>query len=243
MGRVLVLADIHANLRALEAVLRDGARRSFDYLWVLGDVVGYGPEPEECVERVAECASTCVAGNHDMAAVGAVELERFNPDAAAACLWTRDRLSPSAVRYLSGLPLRAEESPFTLVHGSPRDPLWEYVVSPATALTLASHCRGTHCLVGHTHCQNVFGLAGSAEIRSVRVDGGIRVSLTERLLLNPRAVGQPRDGDPRAAYAVYDDDDGTMTFHRVEYDVAGVCAAVLRTGLPDTLALRLHAGR
>ncbi len=236
------MADIHANLRALEAVLRDGVRHSFDRLWVLGDVVGYGPEPEECVERVAECASTCVRGNHDMAAVGAIDLTQFNADAAAACLWTRHRLSPSAVKYLSGLPLRADEPPFTLVHGSPRDPLWEYVVSPSTALALRVHCREAHCIVGHTHRQTVLCMVSAAEQLAVDVDGSVRVSLSQRLLLNPGAVGQPRDGDPRAAYAVYDDEDQTVTFHRVEYDVAGASAAILGAGLPQALALRLHAG-
>ncbi|HAM46072.1 MAG TPA: metallophosphoesterase [Propionibacteriaceae bacterium] len=243
MGRSLLLADVHANLRALEAVLLDARRGDgFDSIWMLGDLVGYGPEPDECVARLREHPLVCVAGNHDLGVVGDIDLSRFNPDAATACLWSRRRLSASSIRFLRELPLEYHLPPFLLVHGSPRDPVWEYVVSPGDALLLASFCDETHCLTGHTHRSCAYRMVAGPALASTSGLLGLEVVLDGRLIINPGAVGQPRDGDPRAAYAVLDSDAKTVTFRRVAYDVCGTAADMLRNGLPVALARRLHAG-
>ncbi|MBN1153060.1 MAG: metallophosphoesterase family protein [Dehalococcoidia bacterium] len=238
---MLVVADVHGNLRALDAVLEDARiGGGFDCVWVLGDLVGYGPNPEECVTRLRGLKARCVAGNHDLGAVGGIDLRKFNHDAAAACAWTAERLSESSVAYLRGLPLRLHVPPFELVHGSPREPVWEYVLSAADAVRVAGYCNDMHCLTGHTHRPVVYSMeAESAPDVSVTST----VELGGRLLINPGAVGQPRDGDPRAAYILYDSEAGNVRFNRVEYDVDGAAAEVLRCGLPQSLAWRLHAGR
>lgn len=243
MGRYLLLADVHANLRALDAVLADARNRGgFDVVWMLGDVVGYGPEPDECIERLREYPLVCVAGNHDLATVERVDLDLFNREAAIACVWGRTRLSERSLRFLQELPLEQRVQPFHLVHGSPRSPAWEYVVSPGDALRAGRFCLELHCLVGHTHCPVVYRmLPGEAPDGGSTSDGDTTM-LQGRLLINPGAVGQPRDGDPRAAYAVLDTVGQVVTFHRVEYDVAGTSTAMLRLGLPAALARRLHGG-
>ena len=240
MGRSLLLADIHANLRALDAVLQDAwLGGGFDSVWVLGDVVGYGPEPDECVSRLREYPLLCVAGNHDLGAVGSIDLRRFNPDAAAACLWSRRRLSASSLLFLRELPLERRVPPFLLVHGSPRDPVWEYVSSPEDALLVGASCVETHCLAGHTHRPCVLDMIVGSVPALIDAAG---VALVGRLFINPGAVGQPRDGDPRAAYAVLDSDAGVVSFHRVVYDVRGTADDMMRNGLPVALAWRLHTG-
>lgn len=241
MGRSLLLADVHANLRALDAVLQDARLGGgFGGVWVLGDVVGYGPEPDECVARLREYPLVCVAGNHDLGVAGSIDLRRFNPDAAAACAWSRRRLSASSLRFLRELPLELHVPPFHLVHGSPGDPVWEYVSSPEDALRAGAFCVETHCLAGHTHWPRVLDMVAGSVTPST---SGCGVALVGRLFINPGAVGQPRDGDPRAAYAVLDDDAGVVSFHRVAYDVRGTADDMVRNGLPVALAWRLHTGR
>jgi diadenosine tetraphosphatase ApaH/serine/threonine PP2A family protein phosphatase len=240
MGRSLLLADVHANLRALDAVLQDaGLGGGFDSVWVLGDVVGYGPEPDECVARLREYPLVCVAGNHDLGAAGSIDLRTFNPDAAAACLWSRRRLSASSLLFLRELPLELRVPPFLLVHGSPRDPVWEYVTSSEDAVRAGSFCVETHCLAGHTHLPRVLDMVADSVPPRIPEAG---VGLAGRLFINPGAVGQPRDGDPRAAYAVLDGDAGVVSFHRVAYDVRRTADDMVRGGLPVALAWRLHTG-
>lgn len=242
MARILVVADVHANLCALRAVLEDAlCNGAVDAVWVLGDVVGYGPEPNECITLLNEHPLICVAGNHDLGVIGYVRLERFNVDAARACLWTRRHLSACSSRFLAGLPLRRSAGSFLLVHGSPRDPTWEYVTSESHARLLAPWCEQDHCLVGHTHRP----LAARLETRTLRPGVGTSaraLQLRERYMINPGSVGQPRDGDPRAAYVILNPEAATASFHRVSYDVGSVAEAVERSGLPLSLARRLHVG-
>ncbi len=243
MARYLLLADVHANLQALEAVFGDAARRGgFDSVWVLGDIVGYGPQPDECIERLREESMACVAGNHDLGVTGRADLDYFNSDAATVCMWSRSRLTVSSTRFLQELPLRQSEAPVLLVHGSPRDPVWEYVTSARQAAGLLAFCEEPHCFVGHTHCQAVFSMQGAPEGFAGVPAACPVVTLDGRMIVNPGSVGQPRDGDPRAAYAMYDTRDATVRFHRVSYDVRATSDLMLRLGLPAALARRLHAG-
>ncbi len=243
MERRLVLSDVHGNLAALQAVIRDAQRSGgFDVVWCLGDLVGYGPHPDECVECLRQYPLVGVVGNHDLGAVGEVALDRFNPDAAMACLWTQRMISTSTTMFLRGLPRLVRLPPFILAHGSPRDPVWEYVYSSAQTLDLATWCAQPHCIVGHTHRPAVFSLtaASSRDVVELEDDGGVQ--LRGRLLLNPGSVGQPRDGDPRASYAVLDESCQAIRFKRVEYDVEATVTEMLRRKLPQQLALRLRAG-
>jgi len=242
MARHLVLADIHSNLEALDAVLVDARalRGGFDDVWCAGDIVGYGPFPGECIARLRDLAALCVAGNHDLGVTGKLELSWFNNEAAEACRWTAGQISSGDLRFLAALPQSRSLGPFLVVHGSPRDPVREYVTSAQMAGTLASYCDSTHCLVGHTHCPAAFGMEPPA-LHPVGDSVVVRIQ-TGRFLLNPGAVGQPRDGDPRAAYAIYDDSARVFEFHRVEYNVGIAASAIISRGLPKCLAMRLHCG-
>ncbi|MCK9357861.1 MAG: metallophosphatase family protein [Dehalococcoidia bacterium] len=244
MDRYVVLADIHANARALRAVLRDAAASGpVRTVWVLGDVVGYGAEPNECIELLRDYACVSVAGNHDLGAIGRADLSLFNANAAAACAWTSARLSSASVEFLSALAARVEAPPFLLVHGSPAGPTWEYVVSAARARELSSFCPLPHCLVGHTHVPAAFRMdAAPAGRAGVEVVDGVLSLRQGRFLVNPGSVGQPRDGDPRAAYADVLVDDLTVHFRRVAYDVAAAAASIVNAGLPEMLGARLRVG-
>lgn len=236
--RYAILADIHANLEALEAVLKDLEKRGgADEIWCLGDIVGYGPDPGPCIKRLVSYPHQAVAGNHDWAAIGRLALSAFNPDAAAAALWTADQLSPQEVHYLDSLPLQIIKGDFTLVHGSPRSPLWEYIIAPLTAQASFPLFSTPYCLVGHTHIPALF-----QERRGMGLLPPLLPLSEERLIVNPGGVGQPRDGDPRAAYTLYDE--GTRTLHhfRVSYDVGRTQHKMMGKGLPPTLAARLSLG-
>lgn len=214
----------------------------FDAIWMLGDVVGYGPDPDACIALLGEYPLVCIAGNHDLGVIGRVSLSQFNSIAAEACLWTRRRLSLASWRFLSELPLRSSQASFVLVHGSPRDPIWEYVTGEAQAKCLASFCEKAHCLAGHTHRPLVLSMTEGEALPPRTVSDGERVVVRGRLIINPGAVGQPRDGDPRAAYGLLSTGTGTVSLHRVSYDVEGTAAAMRVAGLPLPLATRLHAG-
>ncbi|MDH4142676.1 MAG: metallophosphatase family protein [Chloroflexota bacterium] len=238
--RVAVLSDIHSNLVALQAVL--GHVGSVDAVWHLGDIVGYGPDPDGVVARLAEVGAVGVLGNHDAAALGGPEIEWFNPDARAAAEWTRDTITAATRTWLDDLPLRREIGPMTLVHGSPRDPLREYVSSLGVARASLASLTTRYGLHGHTHVPVAFVDAGDS-VGVLDARDGTTLALDERTtLLNPGSVGQPRDGDPRAAYLVLDTDDDAVTWHRVRYDVAPVQAAIRAAGLPPRLADRLAVG-
>jgi diadenosine tetraphosphatase ApaH/serine/threonine PP2A family protein phosphatase len=241
--RIAVLSDIHANLVALEAVL--AAVGTIDAVWQLGDVVGYGPEPDAVVARLGDIGARGVRGNHDAAALGGPEIDWFNPDARAAVEWTRDRIGGPTRSWLGALPLTLADGDRYLVHGSPRDPIWEYVTNSAVArANLASLAeRGaTVGLHGHTHVPIAFrDDDGRVEVIAP-ADGSVLRLDSRRVLLNPGSVGQPRDGDPGSSWLELDTAASTVTWHRVSYDVPAVQAAVLAAGLPRRLADRLALG-
>jgi diadenosine tetraphosphatase ApaH/serine/threonine PP2A family protein phosphatase len=252
--RIALIADVHSNLEALEAVLRDATRRRpVDAWWCLGDIVGYGPDPTACLERVRELGALCIAGNHDWGAVGKVALTEFNAAAAAACRWNGEHLGQQQHDFLGNLPLTIELGPstdsgqplFTLAHGSPRDPIWEYLLSPDQALECIKLLNTPHGLVGHSHLPLWFALNEQREASltygSLSEEAPLSLS-GARFILNPGSVGQPRDGDPRAAYAIYDGDSDSVTSYRVEYDIPSVQAKVIEAGLPVSVAQRLSMG-
>ena len=242
--RCAVLADIHANLAALEAVLNDIEKKGgFDETWCLGDIVGYGPDPRPCLEMVQRLKPFCIAGNHDLAAIGRIDTAYFNPDAAIACQWTTAQLAPADIAYLDSLPLTLEREGFTLVHGSPRDPVWEYVFSASIAAGNFDVFRSQLCLVGHTHEPIVFRLEKDGECKAAAFSPGIGLVLGHtRMMINPGGVGQPRDGDPRASYAIYESEGRVMRLYRVPYDVQATQDRMMRAGLPVRLVARLGEG-
>jgi diadenosine tetraphosphatase ApaH/serine/threonine PP2A family protein phosphatase len=252
--RYAVLADIHANLTALQAVLTDIERRGgVEGLWCLGDIVGYGPDPHECIELIRHKASLCVAGNHDRAAEGKVNPADFNVDAGAAALWTRRQLQPQEVEYLESLPLILEKDNVTLAHGSPRNPIWEYILSTDTAEANFQVFPTACCLVGHSHLPLCFekendpSLPESGNkkgtVKRDLIDGCLVELGGKRAIINPGSVGQPRDNDPRASYGIYDAESASFTLHRVPYDIGAVQQRMEEAGLPGPLIERLAYGR
>ena len=238
--RVAVLSDIHSNIVALDAVLSHAG--DVDAIWHLGDVVGYGPEPDAVVARLSERDATGVRGNHDAAAVGGFEINWFNPEARAAAEWTRDRISSATRTWIEALPERRIVDDVLLVHGSPRDPLREYVTDLVVAGENLQAQETEHALHGHTHVPVAWmAMPGGVAMTEGKEDGGTQLG-SYRALVNPGSVGQPRDGDPRAAYLVLDQEVGRVTWHRVEYDIERVQAAMRGAGLPDRLAARLTFG-
>lgn len=247
--RVLLLSDVHSNYEALTAVVRDARDRGpVDAVWNLGDTVGYGPDPGQCVRFLRDAGAVSVAGNHDLGATGRISLREFNPFAAAACRWNGSQLTQEEAAFLGGLPLRVEERPFTLVHGSPRDPVWEYLFSEKAAEQSFPLFSTPFCLVGHTHFPLAFTLLdseGQQQCRGVLLAPDVPLKLEEgiRLIYNPGSVGQPRDGDPRSAYALYDREAQTITHYRAPYDIAATQQRMTAAGLPLYLVERLAAGR
>jgi diadenosine tetraphosphatase ApaH/serine/threonine PP2A family protein phosphatase len=242
--RCAILADIHANLAALEAVLDDIRQKGgVDEWWCLGDIVDYGPDPHPCLEIVQRLGPLCVAGNHDLAAIGRVDTAYFNPDAVVSSRWTAAQLTPAEIAYLDGLPLTLEIGGFTLFHGSPRDPIWEYIFSAGIAAGNFDHFRSPYCLVGHTHVPVVFRLEKSGACLAAGLSPGIGLVLGEtRMIINPGGVGQPRDGDPRASYAIYESEGRVLRLYRVPYDIKSTQDRILKAGLPVRLATRLEMG-
>ena len=238
--RVAVLSDIHANRVALDAVL--SAAGDVDAVWHLGDVVGYGPEPDAVVDRLVEVKALGVAGNHDLAALGGNEIDWFNPDAKAAMLWTRAAITASTRAWLAQLPATRTIETFSLVHGSHRDPVWEYVTSVPIARASLALLKTPVGLHGHTHVPMVWA-DRTERIEAIAPGPGSSFVLDGRpALLNPGSVGQPRDGDPTASWLEIDTGAATATWRRVAYDVAAVVAAIRDAGLPARLAARLPAG-
>ena len=240
--RTLIIADIHANLTALEAVLAH-AQGTFDMVWCLGDLVGYGPEPNECVQRVrALDGLVCLSGNHDHAAVGNIDLNTFNPVAATALRWTRSRLLPESRDYLNRLPSIQDVNGTTLAHGSPRHPVWEYISDAAIAEQNFAHFGGAICLVGHTHVAHLFQHDGD-RCNEITGPTGKRFGLNAgRYILNPGGVGQPRDRNPQAAYALLDLATASWEQRRVPYNIAETQRRMRAQDLPEALIMRLDFG-
>jgi diadenosine tetraphosphatase ApaH/serine/threonine PP2A family protein phosphatase len=240
--RVAVISDVHGNWHALEAVLEDVEQEGPDELWCLGDLVGYGPRPNPCCAAVERRASICLAGNHDLGVLGEIDLEEFSGDAVAAARWTRGVLAEGSRSFLESLRPQGEREGVELFHASPRDPVWEYVLSADVARAAFELTRSPLVLVGHSHVPLAITLEDEV------VDGGIAAGGTElplapdRWLLNPGSVGQPRDGDARAAWLLLDFERETASFRRVEYDVASTQQEIRERELPDALAQRLAHG-
>lgn len=238
--RVAVLSDIHANLTALDAVL--AAVPSVDEVWQLGDIVGYGPEPDEVVARLRDIGAHGVRGNHDAAAVGGLEIESFNVDARRAMEWTRATIADDTRAWLAALPERLEREGFTLVHGSPRDPIWEYVTSTPVARAGIAAMDTPHGLHGHTHVPVAY-LEDDGHIETMSPGAGSVITFDgHRAFLNPGSVGQPRDGIPTASWLLLDTDARTGTWHRTAYDVGRVQRAMEGVNLPERLVARLAYG-
>lgn len=242
--RCLVLSDIHSNLEAFQAVLEDAG--PVDEVWCLGDVVGYGPDPNACVELLRSMPHLCIAGNHDWATLGKLDLRDFNPDAREANLWNRQQLTPDNLAYLEALPEVLVEGRFTLAHGSPRHPIWEYIIYCSTAQTNSGFFDTPFCFVGHTHTPVIFRLddpeiEDSCEPLAPVLDEPLALK-GERLIINPGSVGQPRDGDPRASFAILDLAALTLEYRRVHYPVEKTQAKMMEFDLPLRLVLRLGYG-
>ncbi len=240
--RVAVISDIHANLHALEAVLEDIDRETPDAIWCLGDLVGYGPRPNECCARVRERADVCLVGNHDLVALGTLGIEDFNPEAADAARWTAAALDEESRSFLSSLPPSAAPEHAQLFHASARDPVWEYVLTDEAATATLLLTTAPVVLVGHSH------IALAVTLSAGIVEGGLAPAgttreLVGRWLLNPGSVGQPRDGDPDAAWLLLDLEARFASFRRVAYSIKETQGELRDAGLPEALASRLAVGQ
>jgi predicted phosphodiesterase len=244
--RALVVSDIHANLAALEAVIADAATVGYDKVWCLGDTVGYGPEPDACIARLRSLDATVVVGNHDWAAIGFMDADEFNPEARRAVLWTQAHLSPLSLAWLKELPDQPQvEGDFTLTHGSPRDPVWEYVLRPADAAENLTWFKTPFCLVGHTHVPSLFvwrAAEGRIQREAPTFGKAMPLDSATRVILNPGSVGQPRDNNPRSAYAILDTEQLTWLPRRVAYPIEVTQAHMRTAGLPERLINRLEFG-
>jgi len=241
--RYAIIADIHANLEAFTAVLADMERRGgVAEIWCLGDIVGYGPDPHQCIRLLRQYKHVCVAGNHDWAAIGKVDTSVFNPDAAAACHWTARQLKSGDVKYLEKLPRTIEKDDFLLAHGSPREPIWEYLVSTSLARENLTFFQLPYCLVGHSHVPAIFKDEGDY-CTSSRLSPSVGIVLgNSRLIINPGGVGQPRDGNPQASYAIYDSESKVIRLYRLPYDIKTTQDKMMQYGLPVRLVARLDYG-
>jgi predicted phosphodiesterase len=240
--RILIISDVHANLTALEAVLKDAG--DFEACWCLGDLVGYGPDPNECIERVRQIPGlVCLLGNHDAAALNQIDIASFNLEARRALLWTQKILTPESIAYLKERPERIAIDSVTLVHGSPRHPVWEYLLDTRAATQNFDHFDTPFCFVGHSHLPVIYQKRESrvyAEMIIPQVPGSVK--MVPRAIFNPGSVGQPRDHDPRASYAIFDSGEAVWQYCRVSYDVAGVQARMMEVDLPQRHIQRLSAG-
>ena len=238
--RVAIVSDIHSNLTAFRTVAADFGE--VDEVWCLGDLVGYGPDPNECIALLREYPHVCIAGNHDWAAIGKVETDVFNTAAASAAAWTAQQLTEESLDYLRALPLEIDREGWHLVHGSPRDPIWEYVLEASQAEDLFSLFPGRGCLIGHSHIPMIF-VETPDGIEYLGPEYGEPLDLEEsRVIVNPGGVGQPRDGDPRASYALLDTAAAQLEFRRVTYDVEAVQERMQAADLPRPLWRRLSYG-
>ncbi len=242
--KVAVISDIHANRHAFEATLDAVAASDASELWCLGDLVGYGAEPDACVELARDHAAVCLAGNHDLAVTGEISLDEFSRGAAVAAQWTREVMEPENVAFLAGLKPEGEEASVGLFHASPRDHVWEYVLSTLLAELCLDAQDNRICLIGHSHVALSFVRHEGELATGEPQRAGTQLAVAEgEWLLNPGSVGQPRDGDPRASWLLLDLDAMIASFHRADYDIAGAAAAIRAARLPDSLAERLEYGQ
>jgi diadenosine tetraphosphatase ApaH/serine/threonine PP2A family protein phosphatase len=241
-----VISDIHSNRHALETVLEAVDATGVEEIWCLGDLVGYGAEPDACTTLVRERSSVCLVGNHDLAVLGALDISTFSEAASAAVEWTRENVGAETLEFLASLDPVASQSGVGLYHASPRDPIWEYVLSADQAEAGLEVQEERVGLIGHSHIALFFVRAPGAHgyPQGAQATDGAELAVAEgNWLLNPGSVGQPRDGDPRAAWLELDTEAWAARYHRVEYDVEGAAAAIVAAGLPGLLAERLEVGR
>jgi len=239
---ILIISDIHANLTALEAVLSETGEP--EATWCLGDLIGYGPDPNQCIQRIRELPNLlCLIGNHDAAALDLIDISSFNPEAQQAVLWTQGQLTPANADYLLNLPERIVTEQITLAHGSPRYPIWEYLLDTRTAAQNFSHFETPFCFVGHSHLPLIFQKNSIHQgVELIVPETPSLVEMTPRAIFNPGSVGQPRDRDPRAAYAIFDPDALSWEYRRIAYDIQSVQARMAAANLPDRHIQRLSSG-
>jgi len=242
--RVLIVSDIHSNYTALETVLVVAG--SVDQLWNLGDTIGYGPRPNECTTAMQNYADVMISGNHDLACLGKIDLSDFNPDARTANIWNGEQLQPNNRALLDVLPpMREVDERFLVAHGSPREPVWEYLLSRQQAEDNFELFEHQVCLIGHSHVPLIFRQHPDGHCdEPILGDADLTLDLVEgyRYLLNPGSVGQPRNQDPRAAYAILDTEANTFQFKRIEYDIAQTQHQMRDANLPVALIRRLEYG-
>jgi len=245
--RVAVLSDIHSNRQALEAVLAAVEEADVDQAWCLGDMVGYGADPDACTALVRERCATCLVGNHDLAVLGGLDISTFSETAAAAVEWTREHVNEETLEFLAELEPTASQQGVGLFHASPRDPIWEYVISNDQADAGFDAQEERVGLIGHSHIALFFCRAPGSHrgyAQGAQAEAGLEIELPDgQWMLNPGSVGQPRDGDPRAAWLELDTATWTARWHRIEYDIAAAATAIRAAGLPPSLADRLEVGR
>jgi predicted phosphodiesterase len=242
--RIALISDIHGNLPALEAVLSAIEKQSVDAIWCLGDLIGYGAQPNECVDLTSRSVELCLIGNHDLVVIDRLDITDFSPNAAAAAEWTKHQLTQDARGYLEKLAPTHEQGPIGLFHGSPRDPVWEYVLSSIAADDCFDAMDARVGAVGHSHVALAFWREGDGPTAGAQSEDGVQLDMSSgRWLLNPGSVGQPRDGDPRASWVVLELGSWQTTWHRTEYDIDTAAGAIRAAGLPKQLADRLYYGQ
>ena len=238
--RILVISDIHANLTALDAILTDAGE--FEAAWCLGDLVGYGPDPNECIAKVRALPNLrCIIGNHDAAALDQIDTKTFNLEARQALEWTQKTLTETSVSFLSSLQQKIEINNVTLTHGSPRHPVWEYLMDSQTAALNFDYFSTPYCFVGHTHLPVVY-TREEKKLVVYKPTPNNKITLSPRTIINPGSVGQPRDHDPRAAYVIYNPEENTWDYRRLTYDIPAVQTRMADAQLPERHIVRLQAG-
>jgi predicted phosphodiesterase len=242
--RIALLSDVHGNLPAFEAVVADVDSAGADEIWCLGDLVGYGAQPDGCVELARERCDLCLAGNHDLVVTGGIDIADFSSSAAVAAEWTREHISPEALEFLRGLRPQLSGREIGLYHASPRDPVWEYVLSTWQADECMDLMEERVAAVGHSHVALFFHRTGEGQVDGSPAEAGLERDLSEgEWLINPGGVGQPRDGDPRAAWLLLDTEGWSAEWRRVEYPIELAASAIAEAGLPTVLAQRLYTGQ
>ena len=242
--RIALLSDVHGNLPAFEAVLDDVDSTGADEIWCLGDLVGYGAQPGACVELARSRCELSLAGNHDLVVTGEIDIADFSSSAALAAQWTRDNIDAAALDFLKSLRPERDDGAIGLYHASPRDPVWEYVLSTWQADECMDLMEPRVGAVGHSHVALWFRREGEGQVEGAPAEGGLKHDLSEgEWLINPGAVGQPRDGDPRAAWLLLDTEVWSAEWRRVEYPIEEAARAIEDAGLPKVLAQRLYTGQ
>ena len=242
--RVAVLSDVHGNLPAFKAVLADIEQQGVDARWFLGDLVGYGAQPDECVALAKETCDHCLIGNHDLVVIDQLDISEFSMNAAIAATWTKENIAPESVEFLKSLVPSDESKPLGMYHASPRDPVWEYVLSTMLADACMNVMGPRVGAVGHSHVALYFCRRPDGQIAGKQAPGGLELDLSsDEWIINPGGVGQPRDGDPRAAWLLLDLSTWRAEWRRVEYPIDEAARAIQQAGLPVALSDRLYYGQ